>query len=261
MTSLRTIVLSSVLLAACTQDAPPPTKPAAPETAPAKAPGSLAEKRLPPDDPHAEPPPGEEPPEMSIVPSAAGTIEATIDGKPVHFVRLPPGQNRAVTLPGEGVGRVSIAGSEEDVGLPHLRLIIEGLRPDQAQYPVTIAAKPNETAKGPSVSVRYEVNEHRIYVIDLAKGADVQVTLDGWEGTTLRGRFDGKLAPTAAGLGAPITITGKFEVTLGLNGVQPGAGAAAAGAGAAAAGAGAAAAGAGAAGAGASAVVDSKTAP
>lgn len=223
MTSLRTIVLSSVLLAACNQDAPAQTKPAAPEAAPAttKAPGSLAQKRLPADDPHAEPPPGQEP-AMNIAPSATGTLDAMIEGKPAHFVRLPPGQNRAVALPGEGVGRVSIAGSEEESGLPHLRLIIEGLRPDEAQLPVTIGPKTEGAAKGPWLSIRYEVNEHRVYVSDPAKGAEAQVTLEGWEGTTLRGRFEGKLAPTAAGLGAPIPITGKFAVTLGLSGVQPG---------------------------------------
>jgi hypothetical protein len=214
----------TLLLAACNPDAPAQTKPAAPETAPAatKAPGSLAQKRLPADDPHATPPPGEDPPAMDTLPSTKGTLDAMIDGKPAHFVRLPPGQNRAVTLPDGGVGRVSIAGSEGEAGLPHLRLIIEGLRPDQAQYPVTIGSTTEKPAKGPRLSMRYEVNEQRVYVTDPAKGAEVQVTLDGWEGTTLRGRFEGKLAPTAAGLGAPIPITGKFTMELGVKDIEPG---------------------------------------
>ena len=221
MTLLRTIVLSSLLLAACSPDAPPQTKAAAPEAAPedAKPPGSLKEKRLPAGDPHGEPPPGEDVPAQEALTSARGTLDVMIEGKPAHFVRLPPGQNRAIAMPGDAVGRVSIAGSEEATGLPHLRLIIEGVRPDQAQYPITIRSK---VEKGPHVSIRYEVNENRIYVIDPAKGAEAEVTLEGWEGTTLRGRFSGKLAPTAAGLGAPIPITGKFAVELGLQGIEPG---------------------------------------
>jgi hypothetical protein len=229
MTSLCRIVPLFVLLAACgRQDAPAPreTKAAAPEGAQAKAePGSLKEKRLPPGDPHAMPPPGEEQPVGDAMPSTEGKLDAMIDGKPAHFVRLAPGQNRAITLPGEGVGRVSIAGSEDDAGLPHLRLIVEGVRPDQLAYPITIGSKPKDAAavKGPWVSIRYEVNENRVYVIDPAKGAEAQVTLEGWEGSKLSGRFEGKLAPTAAALGGPIPISGTFAVTLGLQGVEPGA--------------------------------------
>lgn len=230
MISLRTIVPFAVLLA-CNPDAPAQTKPAAAEAGAAngaegsqeRAPGSLAEKRLPANDPHATPLPGEDSPAMEVVPSAKGTLEAMIDGKPAHFVHMSSGQNRAVALAGEGVGRVSIAGAEEASGLPHLRILIEGVRPDQAKYPLTITSQAEKPAKGPSLSMRYEVNENRVYVIDPAKGADMQVTLEGFEGTSLRGRFEGKLAPTASGLGAPIPVSGKFTTTLTLSGVEPGA--------------------------------------
>jgi hypothetical protein len=229
MSSLRRIVPLFVLIAACgSQDAAAPAQTKAAAPAEAKPPGSMAHKRLPHDDPHAMPPPGEDSPGKEVVPSAKGTLEAMIDGKPAHFMHLSPGQNRAVALPGEGVGRVSIAGSEEDSGLPHLRIIIEGVRPDQTEYPLTITSKPEKPAKGPSLSMRYEVNENRVYVIDPAKGADMQVTLEGWEGTALRGRFEGKLAATATGLGAPISVSGNFTTTLTLSGVEPGATAAAA---------------------------------
>jgi hypothetical protein len=225
MTSLRSIVLSSVLLAACNPDAPTQPKAAPAEAAPVeagKAPGSLPSKRLPPGDPHAEPPPGEEPLVMGVVPAATGTFDVELGGKLVHYPRLPRGQNRAIALPDGRVGRVSLGAAEGDAGLPQVRIIIEGLRPDQAQYPVTIGAAAKHAKTGPSLSMRYEVHEHRVYEIDPAKGAEMQVTLEGFEGATLRGRFEGKLAPTAAGLGDPIAISGKFAVELGLQGVQPG---------------------------------------
>lgn len=228
MTSLRRLVPLFVLLAACSsQDASAPAQTkAAPAAAPAKAkpPGSLEEKRLPAGDPHAAPLPGEEEPLGDAMPSAEGKLDAMIDGKPAHFIRLAPGQNRAIVLPGDGVGRVSIGGSEEDTGLPHLRLIVEGVRPDQLAYPITIGPKPKDAAaaKGPWVSIRYEVNENRVYVIDPEKGAEAKVTLEAWEGNTLRGRFEGKLAPTAAALGGPIAVSGTFAVALGLQGVEPG---------------------------------------
>lgn len=227
MTTLRSIVLCSVLLAACNPDAPAQSKAdAAPaEAAPAaKVPGTLPAKRLPPGDPHAEPPPGEDPPAPAdVVPAAKGTFDVTRDGKVAHFARLAPGQNRAIVLPNDQIGRVSLGASETDEGLPHMRIIIDGLRPDQVQYPITIDSKPEKDAKpGPSLTMRYELSELRVYVIDPAKGADMQVTLEAFEGTTLRGRFEGKLAPTAAGLGEPIPLAGKFAVELGLQGVQPG---------------------------------------
>jgi hypothetical protein len=239
MMMLRSIVVSAVLLAACNPDAPPPAKAAPAEAAPAKAPGTLPAKRLPPGDPHAEPPPGEDPPVRDVMPTAKGTFDVTLEGKLVHYLSLPRGWNRAIALPEGKIGRVMLGASESDAGLPSLRITIEGLRPDEAQYPLTIGrepaaddakaddakageAKPGEAKPGPSLSVRYEVNEHRIYVLDPAKGADVQLTLEAFEGSTLRGHFKGKLAPTAAGLGAPIPISGTLAIELGLQGVKPG---------------------------------------
>jgi hypothetical protein len=174
------------------------------------------------------------------MPTARGTFDLERDGKVVHFARLSPGQNRAIVLPDGKTGRVSIGASESTEGHPHMRIIIDGFRPDQAQYPITIdskAAKPETDTKAaapkktepdaaakpsPELTVRYEVSDLRVYVLDAAKGADMQVTLEAFEGSTLRGRFEGKLAPTAAGLGDPIPVSGKFSIELGLQGVAPG---------------------------------------
>lgn len=235
MTSLRTLVLSSVLSslvlgAACTPDAPP--KSAAVEGAP--PPGASAVKtverdHLPIDDPHALPTPGSEGSKSApLEPSAKGTFDVMIDGQAAHLMSLPRGQNRAVWVPEPELARVSLAAADPGTGLPHLRLLIEGVRPDQAQYPVTITARAKSDAKSdakapkaPSLTIRYKVTEQRVYVIDTAKDANVELTLEGFEGSTLRGRFAGKLAPTAAGLGAPISISGEFAVELGLQGVEP----------------------------------------
>lgn len=221
MTTLRSIALCSVLLAACTPDAPKDApKDAAPvaaaEATPAKPPGSVPPNVLPPGDPHATPAPGDEDQEVPMAPSAPGSFDVTIEGKLVHFLRLPMAQNRAVVLPEEGVTRVSIGAAESEKDGPSFRILIEGLRPDQIEYPLTIPTDPY------TLSVRYAVNDKRIYVINPDKGAAIQLTLEGYEGKTLRGRFEGKLAPTAAGLGDPIPVSGAFAVDLGLRGVEPG---------------------------------------
>lgn len=227
MTSLRTIVVACLplaALAACSPDAPPPAKPSTEATpAPASAAGPVKRERLAVDDPHALPLPGEDvskPP--PIVSSAAGKLEVMIEGQPAHLMRLPPGQNRAVWVAGSGLARVSLAASEPDTGLPHLRFLVEGVRIDQTSYPVTIRGRAKDGPIGePSLTVRYQVSDKRLYVLDPAKDADVALTLEGFEGSTLHGRFEGKLAPTAAGLGDPIPISGKFSVELGLQGIEP----------------------------------------
>lgn len=232
--TLRTIVLPSVLPSvlwacalgsACSPDAPAPTKPA---TAEAKAPelDTKVDTKTPPmpiDDPHVLPAPGKDPKPPPIVASAAGKFDVVVEGQAAHLMRLPPGQNRAVWVPETGLARVSLAASDPDTGMPHLRLLIEGVRPDQAQYPVKITGRTKDTkdAATPSLTVRYQVSDKRLYVIDPAKEANIELTLEGYEGSTLRGRFSGALAPTAAGLGAPIPISGEFAVELGLQGVKP----------------------------------------
>jgi len=236
MTSLRSIALISVLLAACKSDAsdqgaPAEAKPAAvPAQAQGKPPGSMPSDVRPPGDPHALPAPGEEP-AAAPMPAASGSFDVTIDGKLQHFSRLPPAQNRAVALPEDGVTRVMIGAMESERGGPSFSLLLEGVRPDQIEYPLVLPApadgkrksksKPDD-GKGPTVSLRYEIHDKRTYVIDPDEGAEVQVTLEAFEGKTLRGRFEGKLAPTAAGLGDPITVSGTFAVELGLRGVEPG---------------------------------------
>ncbi len=222
--SLRTLVLSSVLLLpACGKGSADSAKADAKATkaAPAKAPGSMPKNRLPPGDPHAAPPPGEKesPTKPPLMESAPGSFDLTVDGTLTHYQRIPTGQNRAVALDGAGVSRVTIAAAESDEGWPHIRLVLDGFRPDQAKYPLTVSSTAED---GPKVTLRYQVGERRIYQLDHDKGADVEITLEAFEGPTLRGSFEGSLAPTAAGLGDPVTVQGKFSIELGLRNVEPG---------------------------------------
>jgi len=217
--SLRTLALSSVFLLACGNEAPADAaKPDAAE--PELAAGAEAPRPLPPNDPHAAPPPGDEPtPELPMMDSAPGSFDVTFDGKLSHYQRIPTGQNRAIYLPKDGVQRVTIAAAETVEGWPHVRLVLEGLRPDEVEYPLTISSTDE---KGPSVTLRYQVGDKRIYQLNPEVGATAKVTLEAFEGSTLRGSFEGKVAPTAANLGDPVAIEGRFSVELGLRNVKPG---------------------------------------
>lgn len=213
----RTIALSCLmLLTACGKEAP--TKPEASPTKAAEAPGKLPTKRLPPNDPHAAPSPSEDA-ETPLLMSAPGTFDVTVEGRLSHYRRIPVGQNRAVALPDDNVARVSVAGALNDEGFPNIRITLEDFRPDQATYPATLSSKATE---GPRVSVRYQFTEKRLYKTDHDKGAEVEVKVDGYEGKTIRGSFKGKVAPTAAGLGDPIAVSGEFSVELALRNVEPG---------------------------------------
>lgn len=185
-------------------------------------PGAKPKKVTPATDPHAiakakdrtlpEPP----------LDASIGTFDLVVDGKTSHMLRIPRGQNRAVVVPDRGIARVSVAAAEGHAGWPHARLVLENLRLDTIGYPLTIPSK-HADAKNVSVTLKYQVNENRIYISDEAKGGNVSVTLDAFEGSRLRGSFEGALFPTAAGLGdEPLPVSGTFAIELGLKGVEPG---------------------------------------
>lgn len=215
--SPRTIALACLMLmTACGKQADADQK--APTKAAKKAPGSLPKTAVLPNSPHAAVK-ADVTNEAPVLVSAPGTFDLTVDGKQEHYKRIPRGQNRAVALPDQKVARVSIAGALSDEGWPNIRITLEHFRPDEAEYPQTFSS----ATKGEvEISARYQVSENRVYQIDHDKGADLEVTLDRYEGKNLSGSFSGKLAPTAAGLGDPIEVSGKFTVELGLRNVEPG---------------------------------------
>lgn len=210
MPTLRPIALALLLTSACSKEAPPAPKPEAAAQAP--APKAVT----PPTDPHAIAKAQDDKPPPPPLDPTVGTFDATIDGAMTHFLRLPRGQNRAVAVADAGIARVSIAAAEGHEGWPHFRIVLEGLKLDAVELPLTL---PSDAMKDVEVSVRYQVNDNRIYT---EEGAEMKVTLDSFTGSVLRGSFEGALAPTKAGLGDPIPVSGKFEVELGLRGVSPG---------------------------------------
>ncbi|MCA9712311.1 MAG: hypothetical protein KDK70_41125, partial [Myxococcales bacterium] len=164
--SSRTLAFSCLLLlVACGKQAE--ANKADPKAAKAsEPPGSLPTKRLPPNDPHAAPEPGEEP-EAPLVASASGTFDFTVGDRLMHLRRIPPGQNRAVVIPDGNVARVTVAGALDESGWPNVRLTLEGFRPDQASYPTTLSTK----KVGRGVSLRYQISEKSFYHVDQAEGA------------------------------------------------------------------------------------------
>ncbi|MEX1363834.1 MAG: hypothetical protein AB1Z98_11950 [Nannocystaceae bacterium] len=214
MPKLRPIALVLLLSSACSKDTSSEPKPSPAPKAAAATPPPVT----PPHDPHAIAKAMDEQPPPPQLDNSAGSFDLTIDGKLTHMLRIPRGQNRAVSLPDSGVARVSIAAAEGHQGWPHLRIVLEGLKLDAVTLPLTLPSD----AKGLrdiEVSAQYKVNDNRIYT---EEGAALSVTLESFVGSTLEGRFEGTLAPTNAGLGDPVAVSGRFDIELGLRGITPG---------------------------------------
>ena len=219
MPTLRPIALALLLVGACSKDAPSEPTPKSAAAAGADAAKTPPSRPVtPPHDPHAIAKAKDDQPPPPVLDDSVGTFDVTVDGTLTHFLRIPRGQNRAVAVPDAGVARVSVAAAEGHDGWPHLRIVLEGLKLDAVQLPLTLPSDA-EDVKDVTVSARYQVNDNRIYT---EEGAGLKVTLESFVGSRLRGSFEGTLAPTAAGLGEPIPISGQFEVELGLRGVAPG---------------------------------------
>ncbi|MEM7154424.1 MAG: hypothetical protein AAF799_16375 [Myxococcota bacterium] len=217
MVTLRTIALASAALCVSCNGSSASSADEAAKAKPAPAATAKPRPKTPTNDPHAIAKAMDAKPEVPLPPTV-GTFDATIDGEFTHFLRMPRGQNRAVAIPDHGVARVSVGAAVGHEGWPHIRLTFENLFLDAAEFPVTLPSKDKGLADV-SLKVRYQVSEQRVYAGD---ASTMKVTLESWVGTTLSGTFEGTLTPTAAGLGDPIPVSGKFETSLGLRGVRPG---------------------------------------
>lgn len=216
--SIAAVAIATLCVLGCGKDSTPAASTDAKVTPPVVA---KPKARTPPNDPHAIAKANDNAPAPPPMDASRGTFDATIAGKPTHLLRIPPAQNRAIAFPDKGLSRVSIAAAEGHEGWPHLRLILEGLMLDDVQYPITIPSDA-AAAKGVTATLRYQVNENRIYTSAALEEMDLSVTLDSLVGNRLSGSFTGMVAPSAAGIGGPIPITAEFSIEMGLRGVKPG---------------------------------------
>jgi hypothetical protein len=159
-----------------------------------------------------------------------GMIEAMLDDQHVEHGFLPYGMNAAVTSEETGVSRVTLVGSPTDAGYPALHIELEGLRLDQLELPKTFTAARGDAKKGkskkqPSVrpKILYYETEQIVFSADPEREEDpFSVTIESYEGQTVRGTFEAVLHPRSAHFGKPKTVErGRFEVLLRLSGVEP----------------------------------------
>lgn len=200
----------------------------APAASPPVAEPSPATPAAPPSaDPHADPhgpggPMAEPPP---AVRRAEGTIELTIDGTPQRIGFLPVGRNAAVSVASTGVSRVTIGGAESLAGTPSFSITLSGIKLDEIELPATFAtpeAKAKPKAKATIPRITWQVGDRRIYrSSDDGSHGPTKVVLESYAGGRVQGTFSGTLVMGDGKLDPPLSVVGKFDVSLRLNGVAP----------------------------------------
>jgi hypothetical protein len=166
--------------------------------------------------------------EMRRTKSTEGVIEAMIDGDHVQHGFLPYGMNAAIASEETGVARLILAGSPTDAGYPALHLRFEGLRLDQVDLPKTFTNRnaPGKPGRGPKVvfpKVEYHETEQIVFEAEPEREDAFEVTLESFEGDTVRGTFEATLHPRVQHFGAPKRIErGRFEVMVRRSGIEPG---------------------------------------
>jgi hypothetical protein len=148
--------------------------------------------------------------------TASGSIEATIDGKPVTFSHLSYGRNALVDLPDRGVARVWLAGANERSGFPSLRISLEHVRLDGLALPVDLPG-PAGSSSPASIDIRWEPDNRRTWHNrpDAAESERARVRIESFDGTLVTGTFSATLQPKSKSFGPPVRIEhGRFSVTL-----------------------------------------------
>lgn len=159
--------------------------------------------------------------------TAEGAIEAVIDGQHQDLRFLPYGKNAAIHAESTGVSRVTLAGARSDAGYPALHLVVENVRLDELELPATFTIggeKKKKRKSGPVPRILFYETERVVFEAgaDQAKSTG-EMTLEAFEGDTIRGAFEGTLHPRVEHFGEPKTIErGRFEVSLRLSGIEPG---------------------------------------
>jgi hypothetical protein len=166
--------------------------------------------------------------------SAEGIIEAMLDGDHVEHTFLPYGMNSAISSEKTGVSRLSLVGSPTDAGYPALHLVFEGLKLDEVELPKTFTNREDETTerkpkpkpkpKPAFPKILYYEAEQVVFEANPDREESFEVTIEAFEGNTVRGTFEATVVPRAKHFGEPKRLeSGRFEVTLRLSGIEPGA--------------------------------------
>lgn len=157
--------------------------------------------------------------------STQGKLDADISGQRKHFDFFPPGANVAVHSEETGVSRINITAAENDSGFPRLSIVLQNVRLDELEFPVTFTAAAPENEQAPKLTVKLHRDESRWWENATQDEAAEQtsLTLTSFEGKTLRGKLDAVLQPRTEGMGDVARISGaEFETQLRLKGIEPG---------------------------------------
>ena len=150
---------------------------------------------------------------------APGKFEFEIDASPVRLTHIPYVSNSAVWIPAKKTGRLTLAAAESDKSVPMLSVVLLGPKLDDLKFPAVFTPKPAKEGNGPDLRVTWRVNDKRVYRSYLGDDfGDAKLTLTGFEDGKVTGELAATLKLANDSLGAPIKVTGNFEVTVRTSG-------------------------------------------
>ncbi len=154
--------------------------------------------------------------------SMEAKMEGDFSGRRQHFTFFPKGENAAVHFEDKGTSWVRIEGALSEEGEPSLTFKLEPLRLDTLKLPATFVV--GEGEKGaPVLTVDWVVGPSETWSGKGETERPMSLTLERFEGRTLRGTFEGILPPVAPNTASPVTVdNGTFAVNLRLTNVEKG---------------------------------------
>jgi hypothetical protein len=161
--------------------------------------------------------------------AAQGSMSAVLNGTATSFTFLPYGSNVASWSEKTGVARLAISGAPSDRGVPMLRIVIENVRVDRLQLPVTFTVGSGQPAGAeprpdtPRPRMEYQLEERKSWLAGPDGDAVGAVTIESYTGKRVKGSFKAKLTPRSSAFGPPIELSdGRFDIELRLQGIEPG---------------------------------------
>lgn len=150
-----------------------------------------------------------------------GKFEFEIDATPIQLPHIPFVSNSAVWIPAKKTGRLTLAAAESEKSVPMLSIVLLGPKLDELKFPAEFTPKQAKEGKGPDLRVTWRVNDKRVYRSYLGEDfGDAKLILTGFDD----GKVTGELAATVRlaneSLGAPLKVTGNFEVEVRASGMS-----------------------------------------